>query len=77
MNKARREALDNIWGKLMEITEELQGIRDEEQDCLDNTPESFQGTERYEISENAIYEMEEIIGNLEDACDSLNEIVEG
>lgn len=45
---------------------------------------SLWGSERYQNSENAIREMEDIkcnieeyMGNLEDLCDSISEVMEG
>ena len=77
MNKARRKILDDIWGKIMEAHDLLDEVKSEEEDVMENIPENLQGSERYEACENAVYEMEECIGYLEDVCDKLNELVEG
>ncbi len=39
---------------------------DQEQDCIDNTPENLQGTERFE-------EMEEAVDKLQDAISLIGE----
>ena len=46
MNKARRKAIRGISEQLEILYERLVQIRDEEQECLDNLPESLQGGER-------------------------------
>ena len=75
MNKARREKIALIIDILEKVQPALEQARDEEQDAFDNLPESIQESERGET-------MEEYIGYLEDACDSvetaldsLNEII--
>ena len=51
MNKLRRKALDRIAETLNELYEELESLRDEEHDYMDNMPENLQGSERYEAAE--------------------------
>lgn len=74
MNKERRKSIDRVINeieKLKElyasIVEEVEEIRDEESDYLDNIPENLQGSDRY-------YTAEEAVGNLDSAVDSLQEI---
>lgn len=75
MNKVRRNTLSDILGKIEGLKSVLEEVLEEEEDCMNNFPESLQGSARYEIMENAVSSMEEVIGNLEDACYSLEEIV--
>ena len=41
MNKVRRKALETVNSKLFELKEELDSLKDEEQEYLDNMPESL------------------------------------
>lgn len=60
-----REAL----GKLVEGIAEIESLKDEMQDSLDNTPENFQGSEAYE-------QKQEIVDQLETLIDAFNEVQE-
>ena len=68
MNKVRRADLEEIKTKIEEIKERLEIIRDDEQDYYDNIPENLEGSERYELSGEAI-------DNMDSALDSFNDIV--
>ncbi len=84
MNKKRRQCIDAAIlkiSKLQDIIEELQqdieDIAADEQDYLDNIPENFQGSERYEAGENAVENLEAAINWLEDINTSeLEELLE-
>lgn len=74
MNKARRKELAQIVAKLeelealhMEIKKELEAVRDDEQEALDNLPESLQESERGE-------QMQEYIDAMESALDDLEQL---
>ena len=76
MNKARRKELSNIIRALNTMIDkddlyivinDLENIKDDEQDYYDNIPENLQYSQRAEESEEAI-------SNLEDALDLLNEV---
>lgn len=80
MNKQRRkeieklinrieETVDNFLSEMESIQIDLESIRDDEQDYLDNIPENLQGSERYEIAETAV-------DNLDSACDSIGDILD-
>ena len=56
---------------MSEVLAELEGVLEEEQEAFDNMPESLQTSERGEISENAIGEIESAIENISDAIDSI------
>lgn len=73
MNKARRKAIEKACAKLSDARDDIQAILDEEQEALDNTPESLQGTERYEESEEAIYALECAAETVGEAIDTLSE----
>lgn len=87
MNKIRRKELARIIEKLEqldalreEIREELASVMDEEQEALDNMPESLQESEKGEQMQEYIDTMENVTGELdlidiEDLIDQLQEII--
>lgn len=77
MNKFRRKALQDIFDKITELQEELEAIKNEEDESRENMPENLQGSERYEQSETASSDMEGAIEYLSSACDSIESAMEG
>lgn len=87
MNKARRKDLARIVAKLElldtvreDLMADLESIRDEEQEALDNLPESLQESERGEQMQEYIDTMEEILDDLEqldieDMVDRIQEVI--
>lgn len=72
MNAARRKQLNEIAGKLADLQNELDSIKDAEQDAFDAMPEGFQGSERGEKSEAAIDAMNDASSSIESAIDEIN-----
>ena len=66
MNKARRKAIKEACELIQRATEIITEVRDEEDEALNNLPESFQYGEKGEA-------MEEAIDTLSDAVDYLEE----
>ena len=54
MNKARRKAIEKVVSDLYDIQSAVEELRDEEQEYLDNIPENLQGSERYELAEQEL-----------------------
>lgn len=77
MNKIRRKALQEIYDKLSDLREELETIKDEEDESRENMPENLQGSERYEQSEAASGNIDEAMEYLSSACDSIESAMEG
>ena len=77
MNKIRRKALQEIYDKLSDLREELETIKDEEDESRENMPENLQGSERYEQSETASGNIDEAMEYLSSACDSIERAMEG
>ena len=73
MNKQRREALGEIRGKLEDTKSDIEMLRDEEQEYIDNMPESLQSSERCETAENAVSNMDEAINGLEDIISNIDD----
>ena len=77
MNKLRRKSLQEIFDKLSDFREEIESIKDEEDESRENMPENLQGSERYEQSETASYNMDEATEYISSACDSIESAMEG
>lgn len=87
MNKIRRKELARIVEKLeamdalrLEVQEELEAVLDEEQEALDNMPESLQDSEKGQQMQEYIDAMESAMSDLEDfdvesLMDQLQEVI--
>lgn len=73
MNNARRGQLKEANNLLKKTLDIVLTVLDGEQSGLDNIPESFQGTDRYEKMESAVENLEEAVERLEEARDSIDE----
>ncbi len=69
MNKARRAILARVCDALTDLQEEVSTVRSDEEEAMENMPESLQGSERYE-------QMEEAVGVLDDANDLFDELTD-
>ena len=61
MNNSRRKELEKAVNLLEEAQSIIEDCRDEEQDYLDNMPENLQYSEKHDMAE-------EVVNNLESAC---------
>ena len=68
MNAQGRKEIAKYIASLEEIKDKLDSMMDEEQDKFDNMPEGLQESERGEV-------MQEAIKQLETACDNLDEVI--
>lgn len=73
MNKIRRKAIDALNDRLEELLSDLEAIYDEEQEYLDSIPENLQGSERYEIAESAVENLDSTISSIQEALDYMTE----
>lgn len=73
MNNARRKRISKIADALNELKDQIDELHSEEEEVLDNIPESSQGTERYEIAENAVDMLESASSGLEDVISFLGD----
>ena len=76
MNKTRRTAIEKIRDKLMDLLEEIEQVKDQEQEAFDNMPEGLQSSERGEAMESAISSLEEAYDSVDSAVCSLEEAME-
>lgn len=74
MNDRRRKQLKAILAAI--DTSALESIRDDEQNYLDDMPESLQGTERAEKAEAVIDALEDLLSGLDDGISSVEEAAE-
>lgn len=77
MNKERRKRLEDLMGQLSTIKDEIEELRDAEQDAFDNMPESLQAGERGEQMEGNAEILDDVADLLAQIDESLNEIVGG
>lgn len=75
MNKARRQQVKEAYAQLQAVQSDLEKIRIDEQDAYDNMPENLQGSDRGQESEEAIDNLDDAIYSIEEAIDSLYEVV--
>lgn len=75
MNNSRRKEIRRVIGKIEEAKESISYICDEEQEYLDNMPESLQYSDRAEAASEAIYSIESALDNLDDAICSLEDAI--
>lgn len=73
MNNARRKRISKIADSLNELKDQIDELHSEEEEVLDNIPESLRGTERYEIAENAVDMLESASSGLEDVISFLGD----
>ena len=76
MNKQRRKELDEIHGILLEMSERLQMVADDEQEAFDNLPEGLQQSERGQTMEETAENLQEWAETLADLVGNLWEFLE-
>ena len=74
MNNQRRKRIEEIAEQLDALHDELYDLVHEEDEARENMPESFQGTERYEASEEASNSLEAAADLINDALEELSAI---
>lgn len=75
MNANRRRRLIQIIEKATQLQEQLRTIQEEEQNALENVPESLQYTDRYCDMEQAAEVLGEAADTLEDTINGLEAIL--
>lgn len=73
MNQRRRLSLTNAKELLERAKTIVDGVRDQEQDSLDNIPENLQDSERAEKMEDAVASLDEAIEAIETAQEKIND----
>lgn len=75
MNNNRRKEIKNVIDWLKDIQAQIENIRDDEQDYIDNMPENLQESERHESAEAAVENLDSAIESIEELIDNLSESV--
>ena len=75
MNNGKRELLRNSLTMISGAIELVSGVLYDERDCLDNIPENLSGSERYQMMETAIDNLENAIDYLRDAYEAIGETI--
>lgn len=75
MNKDRRKRLEEIVEQLQSLRNDLELLQEEEQDALDNMPESIQCSDRGEYAQAKIDTIGDAMIDLENSIDNLNEVL--
>lgn len=76
MNKQRRKVLEEIIEEMDALLTKLEDVKAEEEEAYDNMPESFQEGEKGERMQEAIDNMDSAYSGLEEARDSLQEVLD-
>ena len=75
MNNGKRELLRKSLTMISGAIELVSGVLYDERDCLDNIPENLSGSERYQMMETAIDNLENAIDYLRDASEAIGETI--
>lgn len=76
MNKNRRNEIRGLIDQLTDINAQLDILKSEEEEALENLPESLQDSERGENMQNCIDNMEYAYDAIDSCIDYLNEVIE-
>lgn len=76
MNKDRRKTIQSVLNGLLDLREQLEGARDEEQSAFDNLPEGLQGAEKGIAMETAVSSLEEALDAFDDIEAALQQAME-
>lgn len=74
MNKARRKKLGEAFDKLREAGDILSKVKEEENEAMENLPDSFRFGNRGEEMQDYIDMIEEVEGYVEDAKSVIEQI---
>lgn len=74
MNKDRRNRLKAIVSQLEDLKNEIDGIKDEEQEYSDNLPDNF--AEKKEAADDVVQLGEDALSELDGAVTSLESVIE-
>ena len=71
MNKYRRMAIAEIIEKLTEARDELEFVKDEEEEAFENYPENLQNSKRSEAMQDAIETLDVAVSEINEAIERL------
>lgn len=71
MNKEQRKLLEKLASHIEDVIADLEMVRDEEQEKVDNAPENLQYSARYEQMQDIADSIQLVIDELDNAVDEL------
>ena len=74
MNNKQRKQLKALSEQVEEIKQEVEMIRDDEQEKIDNLPDGLIGSSKEDEYQEAVDALEEVISSLEDVIDNFGEV---
>ena len=74
MNAARRKQIAELQERVAQLQADVEVVQQDEQQYLDDMPESLQEAERGQASQMALDSLDSAIASLTDACDELGAI---
>lgn len=72
MNKARRSSIQKIIERLEEIRDDIESVKNEEEEAYENLPESLQESGRGEAMSEAIDALDSAYSSIEEVLDYLD-----
>mgnify|MGYP000009604586 FL=1 len=75
MNKARRKKIERIVTIMKAFKEDLEMLRDEEEQAYDNTPDSFKDCEKGERAEEIVESLSTAPDCVEEALSELESVL--
>ena len=76
MNKERRKSLREIQSKLESLGQDLEALKDEEEEYRDNMPEKLQESDRYQRADEVCDLLQEALESMDNAYQQIEEAVE-
>jgi hypothetical protein len=75
MNAQRRKLLEGVLNFIQsDLQPDVEAIRDEQQEYVDNVPDNLQSGERYERATEALDKMDNLVSLFEDIISELEDI---
>lgn len=75
MNKLRRKGIQEIMDRLEELKSDFELLKYEEEEYRDNIPENLQGSDRYEMADEACDNLSSAFDSLEEALSYMEEAI--
>ena len=75
MNNKRRTEISHLIKKLEDVSERLQYLSDEEQDCLDNMPENLLESDRCLQMEENVDKLNDLSQDVDSVIDEMQELI--
>ena len=76
MNKERRKSLREIQSKLDRLGQDLETLKEEEEEYRDNMPENLQERDRYQRADEDCDLLQEALESMDNAYQQIEEAVE-